>query len=245
MKIAWVSDRNIPEGQGGAEAADRDMLDARPEGTEITLVGPSGVGSDYLDEFDHIVVTGFYFFSSQELNEIARHDFVLWAHDVQMAEHWLYESAKTIVCLTEQHKDYQLDVNRQLNRGKIVLNPGTLSMANQCWPGDKEDFALWAHRDIAHKGEDLAHEWAKAKGVNLQVYKNVSREETIERMRVAKYFILLSHIFDPGPRSVMEAQLCGCDLILNDNVGYWDVHPETLRLMLENAASHFWEVVNE
>lgn len=216
------------------------MLDARPTDTQVELIGPTGVGDGYLDEFDHIIVTGFYQFGSIELNEIARHKFSLWIHDVQLSGHWLYESAANIICLTPEHRDYEVDKNPMLKTKKIQLNPGTLSDTDQMYPEEKQNFALWAHRDIEHKGEDLAHEWAQQEHVNLQVYKNIPRFEVIERMRQARYFILLSHIFDPGPRAVMEAQLCGCMLILNENVGRWELPREELITLLEQAPYDFW-----
>jgi hypothetical protein len=61
-------------------------------------------------------------------------------------------------------------------------------------------------------------------------------------MSRAKYFILLSDVFDPGPRAVMEAQLSGCELIL-DNVGYFDMGKAELRQEIDTAADRFWEVV--
>lgn len=242
MRVAWVSDRDILDGQGGAEAADRDMLDARPDDVTIELVGPGGITVDgYLDDFDAIVVTGFYYFASHELNELARHDYSLWAHDVQMSGHWLYEKAQVVTCLTTDHRDYEINKNPLLKSQNVDLNPGTLANMDECYPVDKEEFAFWAHRNVQHKGEDLAHLWAQSHKVNLEVWYDRPRIEVIARMRQARYFILLSHIFDPGPRSVMEAQLCECALVVNSQVGYWALPPEELRILLKMSPINFWE----
>jgi hypothetical protein len=106
----------------------------------------------------------------------------------------------------------------------------------------KQKYALWAHRPEPHKGLDRAVEWAEQNHVDLEVVVGRPQEYVRHMMQLASHFVLLSHIFDPGPRSVMEAQLCGCELVV-DNVGYWDEPPEQLRERIDKADQAFWSLV--
>jgi glycosyltransferase involved in cell wall biosynthesis len=77
--------------------------------------------------------------------------------------------------------------------------------------------------------------------MELEILMDRPREEVIAAMRRTMYFVLLSKIQDPGPFAVMEAQLCGCYLVL-DNVGSWPDADE-LREVLNNADKDFWGLV--
>ena len=238
--LAWITHRDVVGGEGGAEASDRDMLNARPVDLDVTLIGPGGVTED-LKEFDHIVATGLYSFSARELNELAKMNFSLWVHDMQMTGHWIYEAARTLVLLTPQHKEWEMSKNPLIREVKVHLNPGYFDTQAFIDMQVKNEVALWAHRPEWHKGLDLAEEWAREKGIPLNVMTGRPRHEVLAEMMRSRYFILLSHIQDPGPRTVMEAQLSGCEIVANENVGSW---PESsLRKIIETAPARFWERV--
>lgn len=243
MRLAWISHRDVKEGVGGAESTDRDMLDRRPPGCEVTLVGPGGITSEYLDTFDHIVCTGIWGFSSRELNELGRRTFTYWPHDIQNAGHWLEDMATHLVFKNPIHKEYMLTKNLQLRGKHISLNPGALSGMEELFDGAKDKKAVWAHRMEIHKGLDLAVLWADKMEVPLEIIVNKPREVVFEALRSARYFVLLSHIFDTGPRAILEAQLCGCEIIVNENVGYWDSTPQLLSSIVHRAPDEFWKLV--
>lgn len=239
-RLAWITHRDVIGGEGGAEASDRDMLNTRPVDTEVTLIGPGGITGD-LSEFDHIVATGLWGFSARELNELARTKFSFWVHDMQLSGHWIYESASTLVLLTPQHQEWEVAINPLIRKHKIHLNPGYFPTEYFIDSVDKEPVALWAHRPEAHKGLDLAEEWARDKGIPLNVMTGRPRHEVLAAMMKSQYFVLLSHIRDPGPRSIMEAQLSGCEIIVNENVGYWPA--DSVRNTVSTAPERFWERV--
>jgi glycosyltransferase involved in cell wall biosynthesis len=239
MKIAWVTHRPFDD-FGGAERADRQMLERRPDGVDVMLIRPGGVDED-LSEYDRIVVAGMYGFSTGELHILARLKPIVWAHDMQHTGHWLYDEAEHFIALNQMHLDWEKEKNL-FKRTQLHLNPGWMDTTelhddHPQLPGT----ALWAHRNIDHKGLDLAMAWADDKGVELTILSDSPREVVIASMKAHQYFVLLSKIRDPGPFSVMEAQLCGCELVL-DNVGYWpDVHE--LRERLNTADKDFWGLV--
>ncbi len=55
---------------------------------------------------------------------------------------------------------------------------------------------------------------------NVEVVGEVSQEELIKWYQKAKYVIALPDDLEADGRSILEGFLCGCDLILNDNVGF-------------------------
>jgi glycosyltransferase involved in cell wall biosynthesis len=219
------------------------MVARRPESvTEIIAVGPGGVDTD-LKQFDRVIVSGMYGFSDRELNTLTDLNPIVWVHDTQFSGHWLLEAASTVILLTPGHKDFEMSKSPLLREDHIVLNPGWFEtkFLQPCRHKDA-NLALWAHRPEPHKGLDRAVEWAKQRGIKLEVMVGRPQGEVFMAMCRCRYFVLLSHIFDPGPRSVMEAQISGCELII-DNVGYWDEEGEVLAARIRNADKAFWEVV--
>lgn len=245
LKVAWVSHRD-PNFNGGAEAADNEMLAQRPEGVDVCYVRPGGVEREFMEQFDHIIVTGFWGFMPRELNILDKFKPVLWMHDLEMSGHWLYEGASKLILLSEQHKQWELKANTMIHQDRIFLNPGTLDTTGIIDDLDhQEGTALWAHRPAPHKGLDLAADWAQAEGKELIVLVNRPRAQVLQAMADIEYFVLMSHIYDPGPRSVMEAQLSGCKLAINENVGWWDLDRDELRELLGGAAKSFWQLALE
>ena len=238
MRIAWVTHRPFND-FGGAERADKQMLERRPEDVQVTVIRPGGVDEDLAD-FDRIVVAGMYGYSTGELHILARLKPIVWAHDMFFTGHWLYDEASHFIALNQIHLEWEKEKSL-FKRTELHLNPGWMDTTD-LEPGDQiVDSALWAHRAIDHKGADLAMEWAQDKGIRLTMLSDSPREVVIETMKQSRYFILLSKIRDPGPFSVMEAQLCGCELVL-DNVGYWPDGYE-LRERLNTADKDFWGLV--
>lgn len=242
MKVAWVTHRNLHSEVGGAEAADREMIERRPDGVEVLIVSPGGVGPDLMDEVDKVIATGFYGFTSREMNELGRMNPVIWSHDTMYSGHWIMLEASKLILLTPQHEEYERQKNPMI-QAPVFLNPGHLDTANLHFPDmPRQPWALWAHRPTPGKGLDLAAEWSTETGNRLLVMVNEPRPVVIDAMKTSSWFVLLSHDMDPGPRAVMEAQLCGCKLAINDNVGFYDEDPDQLRARLDTAAQDFWEV---
>ena len=238
--IAWVSHRDY-DGVGGAEHSDHEMIARRPSDVEVTWVGPGGA-DETLGDFDKVVLTGLYGFTPRELANIARCKPYFWVHDTQFSGNWIYIEAKLVICLTPAHMAYEIDKNPLLTPAKVVMNPGWMDVSEPHSDGNFMNRALWAHRPEPHKGLDLALEWGIENGVELDVLVGRPRTEVLDAMASHKYFVLLSHIFDPGPKSVMEAQLSGCELITNENVGMIE-DLDLLKGLLSAADKNFWELV--
>lgn len=242
MRIAWVTHRDVVHGTGGAEASDREMLQRRPKGTDVILVGPGGVDMDLAD-FDKVIVTGVYGFSSRELNQLAKMKPVFWVHDAQFSSLWFNEMVDKLILLTPDHEGYQLSKTPQLDKKKVFINPGWMDTTELHGGTKIPEFALWAHRPEPHKGLDLAQKWAEDNNMPMKILVGETRERVHMAMSVASHFVLLSHIFDPGPRSVIEAALSGCELVINDQVGTPGFIGSRLRHFMDSNDKVFWELV--
>lgn len=240
MRIAWVTHRPFDD-FGGAERADRMMLERRPEGIEVTIIRPGGVAED-LEEFDRIIVAGMYAFSPLELRILSKLKPIVWAHDMQFSGHWLYDEASIFIALNPLHLGWEKENNR-FTRTRLEICPGWMDTQPYYATTKYSRSALWAHRNIEHKGLADAVMWAADKGLELEIMMNQPHQKVIEAMRMSQYFVLLSHIPDPGPFAIMEAQLCGCELVTR-NVGFWPDADE-LRDVLDGADKHFWGIVCE
>lgn len=248
MKVAWLTHREWDR-SGGAEAADMDMVGQRPSDVEVTVIRPGGLFRDDLRTFDRIVVTGLFGFASRELNWLqdVNQKVSFWVHDSQFAGHWFYDIPKNVIFVSNHQAKHDIKALPgwqpkywQINPGWMDVNeilgtPRTVTVLRQ--------HALWAHRPVQHKGLDLAVDWAKEKGVRLDVIVGREPQEVWSAMAEHEYFVLLSHIFDPCPRAVMEAQLLECEVVLNDKVGWFDESPYDLANRLQNAGDAFWSVV--
>jgi hypothetical protein len=74
------------------------------------------------------------------------------------------------------------------------------------------------------------------------VMSDYPRGQVLEEMARARWFLLLSTIYDAGPRAVIEAQILGCEVVL-ENVGHFDEPPDVLAERIRNADRDFWGAV--
>lgn len=237
MKIAWLAPERDFQNPGGAEQADADMLSVRPEGVEVDMM--LAWPETDLSEYDRVVVSSLRGLTAQQVGQLAFLSPVIWAHDMEFAGHWLYAKANPLITLTPTHREFEMSANSRLKNVKV--NPGYMDLSQIPLPSVTRANALWAHRLVDHKGLDRAQQWSAEKHIPLDVMVGQPRHNVLAAMGSHQYFVLLSKIFDPGPRAVMEAQLMGCELVL-DNVGYFE-DPLQLREEIATAGEAFWEVV--
>lgn len=242
MRIAWVTSKQVGHHViGGAEMADADMISQAPEGWEVEVCRLRDL--DQVMAADKVVITNVRDEVLESVAVVAQKPHVVWTHDIESFDirTKILADSGTLVALSQKHLDF---LSPHTTPRRSTLNPGWMdtSLVPEGGARDQE-IALWAHRDIKHKGEKAAWTWAREKGIPLRVVKNRPREEALAAMREATYFLLLSDILDPAPRAVMEAQLSGCELVVNDQVGYYDESPDELRARLDGAGKHFWDLV--
>jgi hypothetical protein len=233
-------DLTLPH-EGGADLADKLMISKAPPDVEIAAYRPGLL--PYNLQADKVVVAGLENTGPEDAAVLARHNPVCWLHHDQgyatLPKGMVYNKASTVIVLSPLH--YETEKDRWTPKAWDT-NCGWFD-TSLCYEAAKTKDALWAHRNIWHKGLTEAAEWAAASGAELTVMTGHPREEVLDAMSTHKRFVLISLIIDPGPLAVMEAQLSGCEIVANDLVGWYDEPADALRERIEGNADRFWNRV--
>jgi hypothetical protein len=255
VRVVWASDRTWAL-QGGAEFADKAMISRKPADVDVYMLAPGfadvGNSVEALLQADRVVVTGVHRFSEREIGIIAMKRPVVWAHDVDTLGHPLHGLASDLICGSPLHQTIE---EAGLHRSgawagpRVHLCPGWFDTS--LWddpvydvPAEKrEKRALWAHRPVWSKNLLGAQAWCQERKIPLHVMMARPREEVLAKMAEVRYFVLLSHIVDPAPWAVIEAQLSGCEVIVNELVGWYGMPREDLRTAIDHQDAVFWGIV--
>ena len=99
------------------------------------------------------------------------------------------------------------------------------------------------------KGTDAAVQWCKDNNKEYEILQGLNHREVLEKMSVAEGFVYLPLGGDTCPRMVIEAQLLGCELKINDNVQHSTEIPfcenniEEIETYLYANRDVFWNTV--
>lgn len=247
MRVAWVT-HHLPGDRGnaallsggfsgGAEMLDFEMVQAAPDGVDVSWFGPDE-WEDAL-EFDRVVVTGTDLLSQRALLTLAQCEPVVWVHHQQspsLARAKLFESAAPFVCMSDIHAGVEAawsGVQAEVNHGFTDLDGAV--------PGVKEDVALWAARDHPQKGRVGARMWAAANGVELRELVDVPRADVLAAMGTSRWFVLLPKALDACPRTLIEAEAAGCEIVTNGLAGRR--RPGPLAQVMVEERERFWSWV--
>jgi len=129
-----------------------------------------------------------------------------------------------------------------------IFSKETIAHINNLDQSSKKDVWLIQNSASWVKGSNKAVEYAEKNNIPYETFSGVEYSEMLEKFSKAKGFIFLPEGSDTCPRTVIEAKLLGCELILNDNVQHkneeWfsGSRQETLEY-LESRASVFWDAI--
>lgn len=249
MRVAWLShqfaaDRPLPARPGllpgiyagGAERSTEEMLAQAPDGVEVTRFRlPGGFGD--LSGFDRVVVGATEALSPQAVKALIRYRPVLWVRSVQDERFArLFDAARLVVW-----PSHEIVKHHPWFTGYYEVCPAPLDPSEVPRGVPKEDFALWAGRDHPQKGEAQARAWAIEQGVRLKVMKNAPRREVLGAMGRARWFVHLPQSPDPCPRTVIEAEIAGCEIVTNDLCGRVPVRgADAVAEYVSGVAERFW-----
>jgi len=242
--IAWVSHHLPIDGKliGGAEMTDFCLLQDAPVDVEII---PPNNWNNALD-YEKIIITGTDLLTPEAMNQLAKKKPILSIHHQQTRTQEranLFNSAEILICKSPKHLEIEMSWTNP-KRGTWILSPHDVSQFSQ---KPKENFALWAARWHNQKGPEQAILWASHNSIPLQMMFDKPREEVLETMSRAKYFVFFPNGFDAEPRALVEAILSGCIVQTNDLAGITSVpnwtNPDVLSDLVTNAKELFWETV--
>ena len=224
-RVAWVTHHLTGErsgsallpGQyaGGAEMVDADMVAAAPDGVEVVWVPPDR-WEEALDA-DRVVITGTDLLSDVAMVRLADEAPVVWVHhqqDPSPARAYLLRKAFPFVGMSDLHVRAEEGWAGVL--GEVCSGWIDVSGIEQ---GPKGGHALWAARNHPQKGLLSARFWAAREGVELRELTDVPRDQVLAGMAEARWFVFLPTRLDACPRTLIEAEAAGCDIVTNGNAG--------------------------
>lgn len=261
MKIGWYTHHTVRDVSGleststglfdgkfagGAEMSDYEYMTQAPHGIDIEIVEANNW--THPGDFDSVVITGTESFNDAQLKELAKHDPFVFVHHLQTPRkslELLINNSRMFVTHTPAHMFKELAWTKPKRTGQVLSAFDTSSIQ----PAPKDNFALWAARNHPLKGELNAFNLALKLEIPFVPMTNKPREDVLQAMSYAEYFIHVPLAFESECRAVMEAVLSGCKVITNQNVGITSVQdwnePEVLRNMIDKAGVTFWKLVLE
>ena len=115
---------------------------------------------------------------------------------------------------------------------------------------EKSESYIIVGSDSWIKGVDDSIDYCEKNNLDYEVVSGVSHRELLVKMSESKGLVFLPRGGDTCPRTVIEAKLLGCELIINDNVMHkdepWfstDDNRETVDWLM-SGPSRFWEEIN-
>lgn len=103
-----------------------------------------------------------------------------------------------------------------------VFSPETLNYIMSLDCSNKNDTWLIQKSDSWVKGTENAIKYAEENDMKYELFSGISYEEMLAKFAQSKGFLFLPNSFDTCPRTVIEAKLLGCELILNESVQHRD-----------------------
>lgn len=225
MKLGWVSsqwprDDDAPalpgllpgRYAGGAELLQDSMRSRAPEGVELVEIRPGEL--ELIEGCDDLVVAGLAGFPDHELDVLASRRPLAWIMSVpQPRELPLLEASRVVWASPEMMGWFPWAPKGEVCSGWFDTSGVPRGV-------EKHATALWAARDHPQKGRMNARLVAARLGVPLVELTSAPREQVLEAMGTAAYFILLPKGSpDPCPTTVIEAEIAGCEIIVNRLVG--------------------------
>ena len=100
------------------------------------------------------------------------------------------------------------------------------------------------------KGTDAAISYAQNNNLKYELFSDLEYGEMLKKFSNYKGFIFLPNGSDTCPRTVIEAKMLGCELVLNNNVQHkeeewFSGNVDGIINYLDSRASFFWDAINE
>jgi len=270
-KIMWVADYSVKHNKGGAQQTNQEMIKyGRSKGIYIKTINKDEPIPEKLD-YDAIILNNITQFCTEDLERLLdTGKCIRYEHDYWVAENMpdMYKRCKHVVFLSPLHKKTAEDkCGYKIKNSSLVPSPIDTNAfmfdesikkekGSVCCIGnlvkDKGSESLLEFIDsnqnmkfyIAGWGEEV-EEFKKRE--NVEFLGELDRKQIIKVYQKCEYFYHRPLWNEPFGRTVIEAFLCGCHLLLNDSVGAisWDWDYSNYEEIKKNVQSqnNFWRVI--
>jgi len=272
MKILWLADYSVKENKGGAQQTNKEMIEYGLNlGYDIDIV----LGGSVIPptrKYDLIVINNITLWERSVVESlVASGKVIRYEHDLWVAKNYpdLYKKVKHTIFLSPLHYkvarelvDYEIKnysivpppIDSKIFKIKGEKIPNTVLWAgNFCESKGSRGFIgyvkqnPWMKFYIAGWGADID----KIKKIeNVDYLGELDRDGLIKEYQRCEYFYHKPFDYEePFGRTVVEAYLCGCNLLLNNKIGAisWDWDYSNYDLIKEKvqSQSNFWKVLKD
>jgi glycosyltransferase involved in cell wall biosynthesis len=269
-KIMWVADYSVKHNKGGAQQTNQEMIKyGRSKGIYIKTINKDEPIPEKLD-YDAIILNNVTQFCTEDLERLLdTGKCIRYEHDYWVAENMpeMYKKCKHVIFLSPLHKKTAEDkCGYNVDNSSLVPSPidsdvfkdndikkekgSVCCVGNLVAEKGSESLLQFIASNcnmksyIAGRGEDIE----KLKDLeNVEFLGELNRKDLIEIYQKCEYFYHRPLWNEPFGRTVIEAFLCGCHLLLNDSVGAisWDWDYSNYEEIKKNVQSqnNFWRVI--
>ena len=270
MKILWIADFSTKEHKGGAQQTNNIMIkEGRKRGHTIDIsLGGSLI--DFKSDYDLVVLNNITKYERAEIEAlVASQKCVRYEHDYWVAREYpeLYSKVKSNIFLSPLHLEgIEKIVGYKIENYHLVPSPVPSSIFKNSEGKREKGSILWVGNLCETKGsfelidyiaENPEHKfYIVGFGVDIDKvkdYENVEYVGQLEMRDIVKYYQRCESFYhrprydEAFGRAVVEAYLCGCNLIANSNIGAlsWDWDFSDYDLIKKNVQSQdkFWNIL--
>lgn len=269
MRILWIADYSVKEHKGGAQQTNDVMIQAgRKLGHSISLYTGGSLPKSF-DRYDIIILNNITKYEKAQIKALVdTGKCIRYEHDYWVAENYpeLYKDIKHTIFLSPLHKTIAEEkVKYKINNSSLVPSPIDSSLF-QLGEEKEKGTVLWVGNICKEKGSDgfiefvennpnysfyIAGWGAEVEPIedldNVKFLGELELKDLVKEYQRCEYFYHRPLWNEPFGRSVIEAYLCGCNLLVSDNVGAiswdWDFSNYDLIQKKTQSQSNFWKVV--
>jgi glycosyltransferase involved in cell wall biosynthesis len=269
MRVLWIADFSVKDNKGGAQQTNREMIKyGRSKGIYIKTIYKDEPIPEKLD-YDVIILNNVTKFSAEDLERLLdTGKCIRYEHDYWVADNMpeMYKKCKHVIFLSPLHKKTAEDkCGYKIKNSSLVPSPidgnvfkmgGKKEKGSVCCIGnlvkDKGSDSLLQFIDencnmrfyIAGWGSEV-EEFKKRE--NVEFLGELNRKDLIKVYQKCEYFYHRPLWSEPFGRTVVEAFLCGCHLLLNDSIGAvswgWDYsNYEEIKKNVQSQ-NNFWKII--
>ena len=167
-----------------------------------------------------------------------------------------FHGAEKVFWMSEKQHQIYVDRFPFLKGGKnhilsSVFTDSTLdTLANLRENTQKDDKWIIVGSTSWIKGVQEAEKLCKEKNLDYEVVWKLPHSEMLQKFASSKGFVFTPLGGDTCPRTVIEARLAGCEVLLNENVQHkdedWfkDKSPEEIDAFLRTSGDRFWKAIS-
>lgn len=275
MKIIWLTDFDEKEHQGGAQQTNKIMIENSPY--PVVVLKTKNFKPSMINDRHLFIINNMVFLSDENLNHIiSRARYIRYCHDYECIPRLkdrkdFYDNSLMNIFLSPLHKqEYENKIGYQIPKIEIQNSPIDTKLFKY-YKSPRKKEALWVGQANVHKGiENVIYFAKKNKDVMINVigFGNANLLNDLKKLSNVSFkgeyphclmpkmyndydsFIHLPVWKEPFGRTILEAYLCGCDLIINDNLGCmsfgWDWNDyKSIKKYCEEAPSEFWNKIKK